>query len=124
MHVLMVAAENDALPNAKVGGVADVIRDVPKALVAQGLTVDVVIPDYGFEEKGDVELGFHVGYHHGDFNEFFNGVPDSYIDYNVSLSKDGFSFMISGTDVDDVGPDNLDNDELKFVVGYSVDIEL
>ena len=80
--------------------------------------------DYGFEVKEDVELGFHVGYHDGDFNEFFNGVPDSYIDYNVSLSKDGFSFMISGTDVDDVGPDNLDNDELKFVVGYSVDIEL
>jgi starch synthase len=63
MHVLMVAAENDELPNAKVGGVADVIRDVPKALVAQGLTVDVVIPDYGFElgERcfiGEVSVAF------------------------------------------------------------------
>ena len=37
MHVLMVAAENDALPNAKVGGVADVVRDCPKALVEKGL---------------------------------------------------------------------------------------
>ena len=45
----MVAAENDALPGAKVGGVADVVRDAPKALVKQGVTVDVIIPDYGFE---------------------------------------------------------------------------
>ncbi|XQF93912.1 glycogen/starch synthase (plasmid) [Pseudoalteromonas espejiana] len=40
MHVLMVAAENDALPNAEVGGVADVVRDAPKALAAQGVNVD------------------------------------------------------------------------------------
>ena len=39
-------ASKFALFNAKVGGVADVIRDVPKALAAQGLTIDVVIPDY------------------------------------------------------------------------------
>ena len=57
MHVLMVAAENDALPNAKVGGVADVLRDCPRALVEQGLTVDVVIPDYGFSHVERVELG-------------------------------------------------------------------
>lgn len=68
MHVLMVAAENDALPNAKVGGVADVIRDVPKALAAQGLTIDVVIPDYGFElgERrfiGEVNVAFNSASH-------------------------------------------------------------
>ncbi|MEL7536649.1 MAG: TorF family putative porin [Pseudomonadota bacterium] len=78
-------------------------------------------------EVGDngVELGFHVGYHDGDFNEAFNGVPDSYVDYNVSLAKDGFMFMISGTDLDDTPtPDNLDNDEIKFVVSYSVEFDL
>lgn len=47
MHVLMVAAENDAIPGAKVGGVADVVRDLPKALSQHDVTVDVVIPDYG-----------------------------------------------------------------------------
>ena len=71
-----------------------------------------------------LELGVHVGYHDGDFSEAFNGVPGSYIDYNISLSKGGFSFMISDTDLDDVGPDNLDNDDLKFVVGYSMDFDL
>lgn len=46
----MVAAENDALPKAKVGGVADVVRDCPIALAKEGITVDVVIPDYGATE--------------------------------------------------------------------------
>ncbi|MDQ2042567.1 glycogen synthase [Pseudoalteromonas sp. 20-92] len=57
MHVLMVAAENDALPGAKVGGVADVVRDAPKALAEQGVTVDVVIPDYGFAFIERIYLG-------------------------------------------------------------------
>ncbi len=83
-----------------------------------------IYADYGWEVRDGLELGVHVGYHDGDFNEAFNGVPDSYTDYNISLSKGGFSFMISDTDVDDAGPDNLDNDELKFVVGYSMDFEL
>ncbi|TMO55674.1 glycogen synthase [Pseudoalteromonas phenolica] len=47
MHILMVGAENDRLPNCKVGGVADVIRDIPYALSEHGLTVSVVVPDYG-----------------------------------------------------------------------------
>ncbi len=47
MHVLMIAAENDAIPGAKVGGVADVVRDLPQALPAHDVSVDVVIPDYG-----------------------------------------------------------------------------
>lgn len=83
-----------------------------------------VSANYAREVGNGVELGFHVGYHDGDFNEAFNGVPGSYFDYNVSLAKGGFSFMISGTDLDDAGPDGLDNDEIKFVVGYSVDFEL
>ena len=57
MHVLMVAAENDALPNAKVGGVADVIRDCPNALSNKGISVDVIIPDYGFSHLDRDRLG-------------------------------------------------------------------
>ena len=44
MHVLMVAAENDAIPSAKVGGIADVIRDIPPVLASNQVAVDVVIP--------------------------------------------------------------------------------
>tara|TARA_R110002073_G_scaffold237090_1_gene398101 strand:+ start:2051 stop:2761 length:711 start_codon:yes stop_codon:yes gene_type:complete len=80
--------------------------------------------DYATEVGNGVELGFHIGFHQGDFSEAFNGVPGDYMDYNVSLAKDGFSFMITATDLDDAGADNLDNDAVKFVVGYSMDFEL
>ena len=80
--------------------------------------------DYTTEVGDGIELGFHIGRHEGDFSEAFNGVPGDYIDYNISLSKNGFSFMITSTDLDDAGPDALDNDDVKFVVGYGMDFEL
>ncbi|MFK8066615.1 MAG: TorF family putative porin [Gammaproteobacteria bacterium] len=80
--------------------------------------------DYSTEVGEGIELGLHIGHHEGDFSEAFNGVPGDYVDYNISMSKNGFSFMVSSTDLDDVGPDNLDNDEVKFVVSYGIDFEL
>ncbi len=47
MNILMAAAENDALPGGKVGGIADVVRDIPLALAKEGQTVNVVMPGYG-----------------------------------------------------------------------------
>lgn len=63
MRVLMVAAENDRLPNCKVGGVADVIRDIPYALAKQQVESFVVVPDYGQPELnrnfvGDIAVPF------------------------------------------------------------------
>lgn len=46
-HVLMVAAENDALPGGKVGGIGDVVRDIPLALAERGYRVSVIMPGYG-----------------------------------------------------------------------------
>lgn len=48
MHILMVAAENGALNGAKVGGIGDVVRDIPMALADLGCRVSVVVPAYGF----------------------------------------------------------------------------
>jgi starch synthase len=45
-RVWLVAAENDALPGGKVGGVGDVVRDLPIALAAVGLDVSVITPSY------------------------------------------------------------------------------
>lgn len=42
----MLSSENDALPKGKVGGIGDVIRDVPKALAALGHHVSVLTPGY------------------------------------------------------------------------------
>jgi starch synthase len=47
-RILMLAAENGAISGAKVGGMADVIRDLPSALLAQGVVLDVIMPSYGF----------------------------------------------------------------------------
>jgi starch synthase len=47
MLIWMAAAENDALPGGKVGGVGDVMRDLPTALAAQGHRVVVFTPSYG-----------------------------------------------------------------------------
>lgn len=51
MHVVMVAAENDALPGFKVGGIGDVLRDLPPALAALGCEVTVVNPAYGLRDE-------------------------------------------------------------------------
>lgn len=81
--------------------------------------------DYGFEVGDAIEIGMHVGYHDGDFAEAFNGTDDGYFDYNVSLSKGGFGFMITDTNAGGAAADGgYDNDQVKFVVSYSVDIDL
>jgi len=46
-HVLFIAAENGALPGGKVGGVGDVVRDLPRALNEQGWRATVLTPSYG-----------------------------------------------------------------------------
>ncbi len=48
MKILMATSENDALPKGKVGGIADVVRDIPIALASIGHAVDVVTPSYGW----------------------------------------------------------------------------
>src|SRR5688572_2704237 len=65
MHILMVAAENGALAGAKVGGIGDVVRDVPFALARRGHTVTVITPGYqalsrlpGATYQRDLEVSF------------------------------------------------------------------
>ncbi len=57
MRILMVAAENGALPGGKVGGMADVIAQMPPALTGQGHAVDVLVPSYGsYQLRTDATL--------------------------------------------------------------------
>jgi len=90
--------------------------------------------DYSIPMASGAVVGMHLGYHEGDFAEAFNGVTTGYFDYNLSIAKDGFMAMISGTDLgDDDDNDGVedyasmmprDNDNMKFVVGYTVNFEL
>ena len=53
-HICMLAAENDVIPGAKVGGIGDVVRDIPRALASENTRVSVIIPSYGaFHEMAD-----------------------------------------------------------------------
>lgn len=80
--------------------------------------------DYAIPLEGDFTVGLHAGYQAGDWNKFFNGVNKDYWDYNVSISKMGFTAMISGTNLSDepgqfaTNPD-LENDKVKFVISYT-----
>jgi uncharacterized protein (TIGR02001 family) len=90
--------------------------------------------DYTIPLASGAEIGLHMGYHEGDFADAFNGVTEGYMDYNISIAKDGFAFMITGTDLD--GDDDgdgfedyanmpaRDNDSIKYVVSYGLDFEL
>ncbi|MCL1048807.1 glycogen/starch synthase [Shewanella abyssi] len=50
-RILMLAAENGAIAGGKVGGMADVIRDLPLALAKLNVVVDVAMPSYGFLDR-------------------------------------------------------------------------
>ncbi|WP_430906973.1 glycogen synthase [Maribacter sp. 2-571] len=51
-NFLFVAAENDAIPDCKAGGMGDVVRDVPRQISAMGDKVHVVVPSYGRLHQG------------------------------------------------------------------------
>ena len=74
--------------------------------------------DFGFAEASyfsvdyaiPLSSGAKVGLHAGDFAYSFNGVTEDYFDDNISIAKDGFSAMISMTDLDSDGDGDGDGD--------------
>src|SRR6056300_843077 len=65
MNILMIAAENDALQGAKVGGIADVVRDIAPALAQRGHRVNVLLPGYqalSTSEGSKLETTFEINF--------------------------------------------------------------
>ncbi|MFA5689567.1 MAG: glycogen/starch synthase [Kiritimatiellales bacterium] len=85
LRVLMVAAENDGIANCKVGGIADVIRDIPAALTKEGCCVSVVTPSYGYlhEAAGAVKMA--------DIRFYFAGQFETATLYRVRPKSDAFN---------------------------------
>ena len=79
----MVAAENGVLPGGKVGGMADVIAQMPPALEALGHTVDVLIPSYGRYHKQTDAI------HRGTVSSQFGGVEQRLDLYQLDSTRSG-----------------------------------
>lgn len=83
MHILMLAAENDSLPGGKVGGLGDVIRDLPAAMAAAGHRVTVVTPAYGIYDSLPQAQAL------ADLRVAFGGGVEEVGTYTVSLPAAG-----------------------------------
>jgi uncharacterized protein (TIGR02001 family) len=68
--------------------------------------------DYSIALSNEAEINLHIGSYSGDW------LADDSIDYGVSISKSGFTFGASATDLDGAPGD------AKVYVAYSVDIDL
>ncbi|WP_068547227.1 TorF family putative porin [Thalassotalea crassostreae] len=66
--------------------------------------------DYSIALGNDAEIALHVGSYTGDW------LAEESVDYGASLNKDGFTFGVSATDLED--------DDVKVYVAYAVDIDL
>jgi uncharacterized protein (TIGR02001 family) len=64
-----------------------------------------------FTIASDIGLSFHLG---TGTDEFYAG--ESFVNYGASLSKNAFTLSISNTDLDD--------DDVKIIISYAVDIDL
>jgi len=68
--------------------------------------------DYSFSLSNEAELALHIGSYSGDW------LVEDVIDYGISVSKEGFTFGISDTDLDGAAG------EPKVYISYALDISL
>ncbi|WP_158974199.1 glycogen synthase [Cellulophaga sp. L1A9] len=59
-NFLFVAAENDAIPKCKAGGMGDVVRDVPRQISQRGDAAHVIVPAYSrLHKNGEFLMNLH-----------------------------------------------------------------
>jgi len=68
--------------------------------------------DYAFSLANEAEVALHIGSYSGDW------LAEDSVDYGISLSKSGFTFGASATDLDGAAGD------MKVYVSYAIDIDL
>ncbi|NHF58208.1 glycogen synthase [Flavobacteriaceae bacterium TP-CH-4] len=76
-NFLFVAAENDALPDCKAGGMGDVVRDVPRQISERGDRAHVVVPSYSrLHQNGTLKTHLHFRLRGIDYTaELYEVVP-------------------------------------------------
>lgn len=86
--IFMVAAENGGLPGGKIGGMGDVIRDLPRALARRGHRVSVLTPSYGFLARTPAAKPI------GTVPVRFAGVPESCRWLEVASGTEGVDYYL------------------------------
>lgn len=79
-NFLFVAAENDAIPRCKAGGMGDVVRDVPRQIAAKGDRVSVITPSYSRLHASGNKIA--------DVHFVFRGTPQKAEVYEVPGKKE------------------------------------
>lgn len=75
-NFLFAAAENDAIPHCKAGGMGDVVRDVPRQIAERGDTTHVVVPSYGrLHQNGTLKTILNFGLRGTDYTAELYEVP-------------------------------------------------
>ncbi|GAA0871182.1 glycogen/starch synthase [Gangjinia marincola] len=79
-NILFLSAENDAIPDCKAGGMADVVRDVPRHIAKGGDQVAVMTPAYGRLHEHGTKVG--------ELNFIYRGQREMAELYTVPGKKD------------------------------------
>jgi len=75
-NFLFAAAENDAIPHCKAGGMGDVVRDVPRQISERGDATHVVAPSYGrLHQNGTFKMNLKFGLRGTDYTAELYEVP-------------------------------------------------
>lgn len=84
-NFLFIASENDGISNCKVGGVGDVIRDVPRQISKRGDQVHVVTPSYSrLHQNGHLLSKLNVALRGVTYVVYLYEVPGKEPDPNIS----------------------------------------
>lgn len=84
-NFLFVASENDAIQNCKVGGVGDVIRDVPRQISVRGDKVNVVVPSYSrLHQNGILKAKLNLHLREVNYVAYLYEVPAKEDHENIS----------------------------------------
>lgn len=88
-NICMLAAENDVIPGGKVGGIGDVVRDIPRALAALGAKVTVIVPAYGSFHRLPSAVSA------GSCTTVFKGKPEHIELYELFAEQDpGVTYLV------------------------------